>query len=293
MTVFDRLTRVIAPAFVVLASAHIASAQTTAPAAGEDPVVAVVDGKEIHFSEVAEVQRNLPDQFQMLPLDAIFATLVERLIDLQLVVVEGRKANLQDDEVVKRRMTQIEDRVIRDIYVSRHVDEVMTEEVLLARYDEFKRRNPPQDELRARHILVASEEEAKAAIAEIAGGADFADVATERSTGPSSDRGGDIGYFTRDAVVPEFADAAFALQPGEVSETPVETSFGWHVIKVEDRRLGEVPSFEETRVQLVAEASEEAVSELMTTLREAAMIERFNMDGSPIDTAAEPGATVE
>ena len=293
MTVFHRLTRVIAPAFVVLASAHIASAQTTAPAAGEDPVVAVVDGKEIHFSEVAEVQRNLPDQFQMLPLDAIFATLVERLIDLQLVVVEGRKANLQDDEVVKRRMTQIEDRVIREIYVSRHVDEVMTEEELLARYDEFKRRNPPQDEVRARHILVASEEEAKAAIAEIAGGADFADVATERSTGPSSDKGGDIGYFTRDAVVPEFADAAFALQPGEVSETPVETSFGWHVIKVEDRRLGEVPSFEETRVQLVAEGSEEAVSELMTTLREAAMIERFNMDGSPIDTAAEPGATVE
>lgn len=293
MTVFDRLTRLIAPAFVVLASAHIASAQTTAPAAGEDPVVAVVDGKEIHLSEVAETQRNLPDQYQMLPLDAIFATLVERLIDLQLVAVEGRKANLQDDEAVKRRMTQIEDRVIRDIYVSRHVDEVMTEEVLLARYDEFKRRNPPQDELRARHILVASEEEAKAAIAEIAGGADFADVATERSTGPSSDRGGDIGYFTRDAVVPEFADAAFALQPGEVSKTPVETSFGWHVIKVEDRRLGEVPSFEETRVQLVAEASEEAVSELMTTLREAAMIERFNMDGSPIDTAAEPGATVE
>ena len=293
MTVFDRLTRVIAPAFVVLASAHIASAQTTAPASGEDPVVAVVDGKEIHLSEVAETQRNLPDQYQMLPLDAIFATLVERLIDLQLVVVEGRKANLQDDEVVKRRMTQIEDRVIREIYVSRHVDEVMTEEVLLARYDEFKRRNPPQDEVRARHILVASEEEAKAAIAEIAGGADFADVATERSTGPSSDRGGDIGYFTRDAVVPEFADAAFALQPGEVSETPVETSFGWHVIKVEDRRLGEVPSFEETRVQLVAEGSEEAVSELMTTLREAAMIERFNMDGSPIDTAAELGATVE
>ncbi len=293
MTVFDRLTRVIAPAFVVLASAHIASAQTTAPASGEDPVVAVVDGKEIHLSEVAETQRNLPDQYQMLPLDAIFATLVERLIDLQLVVVEGRKANLQDDEVVKRRMTQIEDRVIREIYVSRHVDEVMTEEVLLARYDEFKRRNPPQDELRARHILVASEEEAKAAIAEIAGGADFADVATESSTGPSSDRGGDIGYFTRDAVVPEFADAAFALQPGEVSKTPVETSFGWHVIKVEDRRLGEVPSFEETRVQLVAEASQEAVSELMTTLREAAMIERFNMDGSPIDTAAELGATVE
>ncbi len=144
MTVFDRLTRVIAPAFVVLASAHIASAQTTAPASGEDPVVAVVDGKEIHLSEVAETQRNLPDQYQMLPLDAIFATLVERLIDLQLVVVEGRKANLQDDEVVKRRMTQIEDRVIRDIYVSRHVDEVMTEEVLLARYDEFKRRTRPR-----------------------------------------------------------------------------------------------------------------------------------------------------
>ncbi len=293
MTVFDRLTRVIAPAFVVLVSAHIASAQTTAPASGEDPVVAVVDGKEIHLSEVAETQRSLPDQYQMLPLDAIFATLVERLIDLQLVAVEGRKANLQDDEAVKRRMTQIEDRVIREFYVSRHVDEVVTEGVLLARYDEFKRRNPPQEEVRARHILVASEEEAKAAIAEIAGGADFADVARESSTGPSSAEGGDIGYFTRDAVVPEFSDAAFALQPGEVSETPVQTSFGWHVIKVEDRRLGEVPSFEETHAQLVAEASEEAVSELMAKLREAATIERFNMDGSPIDAAAEPGATGE
>ncbi|MFQ5958323.1 MAG: peptidylprolyl isomerase [Alphaproteobacteria bacterium] len=293
MTLFDRFTRVVAPAFVFLFSALVAGAQTTDQAAGNDPVVAVVNGKDIHFSEVAEVQRNLPDQYQMLPLEAIFPTLLERLIDLHLIVVEGRKTDLQNDEAVRRRMAQIEDRVIREVYIVRYVDKVVTEEVLLARYDAFKQQNPPQDEVRARHILVESEEEAKAVIGQIEGGADFAELAKEKSTGPSAAQGGDIGYFTRDAVVPEFSEAAFGLQPGEVTDVPVQTSFGWHVIKVEDRRLGAQPSFEEAREQLTAEASQEALSELMTSLRETAAIERFNMDGSPITTTPDSGATSE
>ncbi len=296
MTIFGRLTRVVAPAFLIVLSAHLADAQTadaqTAdPAAESDPVVAIVNGKEIYFSDVAEVQRNLPEQYRTVPLEAIFPALVERLIDLQLVAVEGRKADLQNDAVVRRQMAQIEDRVIREVYIARYVDKAVTEEALRARYDAFRQQNPPEEEVRARHILVESEDEARAVIDRIAGGADFAALAEEKSTGPSGAQGGDIGFFTRDAVVSEFAEAAFSLEPGEVTEAPVQTSFGWHVIKVEERRRGAPPSFEEARGELAVEASQEAVSELMTKLRQGAAIERFNIDGSPVGTATGPGST--
>ncbi len=285
---FDRLRRAAALAAVLALSALPAGAQE---AGGQDPVVAVVNGSEIRLSDVIDARSGLPEQYRTLPLQAMFPSLIERLIDFELVIGEGRRVNLQDDEVVKRRVAQIEDNVIYDVFLSRYVEGAVTDEVLRGRYEEFKADSPPREEVHARHILVETEEDAVALIERIAGGADFIEVAKEKSTGPSASSGGDLGYFTRDQMVPEFADAAFALQAGEMTDAPVKSPFGWHVIRVEDRRTAPPPSFEEVRQQLASEVSQQAVAALVETLRGTATVVRFNIDGSPVtETPPEPEA---
>ena len=280
-----RCMRSLALALVFAIPAFWARAQTAGEGAEQDPIVAIVGGQEIHFSDVAAAQQRLPEQYRSAPLAAIYPSLVERLIDQELIVIAGRKANLGEDEEVRRRMALLEDDVIRDVYVDRHVRGIVTDEALRRRYEEFAQTIPPKEEIKARHILLEAEEEARAVIEEIEGGADFAVVAKEKSIGPSADGGGDLGYFTRDAMVPEFADAAFEMQPGEVSAAPVKTAFGWHVIKVEDRRSGAPPGFEEMRGQLASEMSQAAVSELIEALRANTAIERFELGGTPAPSA--------
>ena len=280
------LRRAVALAILLALPYLSAGAQTTEPAAEEDPILATVNGDEIRRSEIVEAQQNLSEQYRGLPPAMIFPALLEHLIDFKLVVGEGRKANLQEDEAVKRRLARLEDEVIRDVYLARYVGEAITEETLRQRYDEFVKTVPPQEEIKARHIVVAAEDEATALIALINGGDAFEDVAKEKSIGPSAQRGGDIGYFTRDQVVSEFAEAAFNLQPGEMTEAPVKTGFGWHVIIVDDRRPGSPPSFEDTRDQLATEMSQEVVSELIQNLRDQAQIER--PDQAPTPAAGAP-----
>lgn len=287
----SRITCVVSAALLVALPGFAAAQTSDAPVEG-DPVVAVVDGGQIHHSEFVEAQQSLPDQYRTLPPQVVFPVLLEQLIDAKLVVAKARTENLQDDEEVKERMAKLEDRVIREVYLTRYISALITDEILQQRYDEFIASRPPQDEINARHVLVETEGEAAAIIEEIKGGADFAEVAKEKSIGPSAERGGDIGYFTADQMVPEFAAAAFALQPGEMTNTPVQTSFGWHVIKVEDRRPAQPPGFEETRAQLVSQLSTEAMSDLVQNLRDAAVVERFNMDGTPrVETP--PASTTE
>ncbi len=266
-----------------------AGAQTTGEA--EDSVVAAVNGVEIRLSDIADVQQTLPEQYRSMPPSLLFPVLRERVIDFVLMSIEGRKANLQEDETVKRRLAQIEDQLIREVYVARYIDERVTEDALRPRYDTFVETAPPREEVKVRHILVATEDEAKAAIERIAGGAAFADVAKETSTGPSADEGGDLGFIARDQVVAEFAEAAFSLAPGEMTEAPVKTGFGWHAIMVEERRVIPPPNFEAMRQQLASEMAQQVVSELLVTLREQATIEYFDDAPAPApDAPAEPGA---
>ena len=268
-----------------------ASAQNAQPEPGQDPIVATVAGDAIHLSEVIDTQSQLPQQYQSMPMEAMFPALVERLIDMRLVAQEARASGLADDPDVKRELAQIENQIISQVYLTRHIDAMITEEAVVARYDEHIAGLPPVEEISARHILLETEEDALAVIASLQGGADFIELAAEKSIGPSADRGGDIGFFGRDNVVPEFADAAFALQPGQISETPVQSEFGWHVIKVDERRAEAPPSLEEMRQQFVGEISQELIAEMLDELRDTTTVERFNMDGSPIaEPEAEPAA---
>ncbi len=249
------------------------------PAAG-DPVVATVNGVAIHRSDVETARKDLPQQYQSFPFEVVYPALLERLIDGKLLVSAGRAEGLANDAEVKERLARLEDQVIQSVYLTRAIKAKLSDDVLKKRYEEYVKQNPPEPEVHARHILVKSEDEAKEIIKELKGGADFAELAKKKSTGPSAAQGGDLGFIKRGDVVPEFADAALALKPGQFTEVPVKTQFGWHVIKVEEVRQSSPPAFAEAKEDIEREASRDMITEVVNGLREKAKIERFNADGS-------------
>jgi len=248
----------------------------------DDTVVARVDGTELRLSDVEAAQKNLPPQAQKLPLEQIYPMLLDRLVDGMLIAEAGRKEHLDRDPELQDRLKHYEDRLIQEAYINRAIKDAETEDALKARYQTFLKEKPAREEVHARHILVPTEAEAKSVIAELEKGADFAALAKKYSKDPGAESGGDLGYFGHDDMVKEFADAAFALSPGQYTKTPVKTEFGWHVIKVEDRRAGKPPSFEEAREQLSREIAHEIIDGKLHDLRDAAKIEEFGLDGKPL-----------
>lgn len=263
-----------------------ATAQQSATPADENPVVARVNGEDVLRSEVFEMAQSLPPQYQS-QLAQIYPLLVQRVVDFRLAERAGRAAGLAEDSEVEARIAKAVGRVIRDTYLERAVNARVTDERMQESYKAFLAKTPAKTEQRARHILLKTEEEAKAVIKELDAGADFAELAKTRSTGPSAAKGGDLGYFTDDQMVPEFAAAATAMEPGQHSAVPVKTQFGWHVIKLEDRRVVAPPTFEEVASQLREEASRAAVEDVLKTLRAGAQVEILPA-GLSIDGAAAP-----
>jgi peptidyl-prolyl cis-trans isomerase C len=253
----------------------------------KDPVVATVNGQPIRLSELEIAQQSLPQQYRNMPLQAVFPALLDRLVDSKLVVLEGKKNKVNEDPAFKKRMAFVEDQVLQDFWIQREIARKVTAEKLQQRYDERLKSMPSEEEVHARHILVATEDEAKALIADLKKGTAFDKLAKEKSTDKASGaEGGDLGWFKKSDMVKEFADAAFALKKGELTETPVKTQFGYHVIKVEDRRKAPPPAFEELADQLREEMSREAVTAQLDQLRSGAKIEKFNIDGGKPEAAA-------
>ncbi|MCF8532074.1 MAG: peptidylprolyl isomerase [Reyranella sp.] len=253
----------------------------------KDPVVAKVNGKSVHLSELEIAQQSLPQQYRNMPLQAVFPALLDRVVDSKLVVQEGKKKKLTDDPDFKKRMIFVEEQVLQDFWIQREIALQVTLEALRKRYDERLKSMPAEEEVRARHILVATEDEAKALIAEIKKGAAFDKLAKEKSTDKASGaEGGDLGWFKKSDMVKEFADAAFALKKGDMTDEPVKTQFGYHVIKIEDRRKAPPPAFEELVEQLREEMAREIVTAKLDLLRASAKVEKFNIDGSKPEPAA-------
>lgn len=253
--------------FVLFASIH------TAAAAEDDPVLATVDGTEIHRSDVEAARARLPEQYRQLPPQVLEEALVQRLVDEELLRREAERRGLADDPEVKAELERARATILRAILMERIVREATTEEKLRAAYGErVKDPAAKRSEAKLRHILVQSEDEARAVIAELEHGADFAELAKQRSTGPSAAQGGDLGWVAEDRLVPEFARAAFALEPGSFTKEPVQTRFGWHVILMEERREG-VPSFEEMRPELEQQLAEAALRREVEALRARTKIE--------------------
>lgn len=260
------------------------------PGADPNPVIARVDGAEIRLDEVLEAAGDaLPAELRavppallraMLPAE-VFEQLLERAITDRAMVLAARRAGLDQDAELRRRVRLAEESELREALLRREVLPRITEEALRARHAREAAARPAEEEVRARHILLPTEAEARAALAEIRRGAPFEEVARRRSTDPAARDGGDLGFFRRGDMVPEFAAAAFALRPGEVSPEPVRTAFGWHLIRVEERRAAQGPSFEESREALRQRMIEEEVNAAVERVRAAAQIERVEPPAPP------------
>ena len=277
---------------IILLGYGIAQAQGTPPPA-TDPVIAKVNGDPIHLSDLKDAAQGLPENLRGLPTQTLYPMLLDQLIDARALVAQAHKIGLDKDPAVQRQVAAAEDRALQSALLNKEVGPTVTEQAVRARYDQQIAGKPGEEEVHAKHILVDSEAEAKQIIAQLKGGADFAALAKKYSKDPGGQQGGDLGFFKKDEMVPEFADAAFKLQPGQISPEPVHTQFGWHVILLVERRQAEPPTFEQARDELRQKMIQEAVRKVVAQARGAISVEKFNLDGSQIratDSAEPPPA---
>ena len=265
----------------IIATLPPAMAQTSAPAA-VDVIVANVEGKPIYRNTVLRAFSLLPPKIRENGVEAIYATLLERVIQQRLLVINGRENNLAADPLVKSRLKELEDVVIGEVYLNRLIEKNITPGFLEKQYAAFLKQNPPMEQIHARHILLKTETDAKNVIGHIAAGKKFEDAAREYSTGPSASSGGDLGFFKRTDMVKPFSDAAFTMADGTVSQTPVKTRFGWHVIQVVERKVEKAPSFDQVKPQLVRRAGRNVAVKIMEELVDSARVERFTFEGKAL-----------
>jgi peptidyl-prolyl cis-trans isomerase C len=251
------------------------NSSSEAPASASDPVIARVNGVDIKQSDLALAEEDVGADMQAASPEAKREHLISYLADIIMVTQAADKKNLADNPDFKRRLAFLRSKLLMGYELQQEAKTALTDEALKQTYDEAVKSMSGQEEVRARHILVEGEDEAKAIIEQLKGGADFAKLAKEKSKDPGAAEGGDLGYFTKDQMVPEFADVAFKMYPGQVSN-PVKTQFGWHVIKVEDKRIKQPPEFEKVKDQIEAYLARKAQSDFIAKLRQSAKVERFD-----------------
>src|SRR5579864_9226792 len=254
-----------------------------------NPVLAKVNGSEIRQSDVTLAEEELgPSLAQMDP-----ATKKENvlafLIDMKIVAKAAEDKKIEDRPDFKARLAFARNRLLMDNLLAAEGKAATTDDAMKKVYDESAKQISGEQEVHARHILVETEDEAKAIKAELTKGADFAELAKKKSKDPGAADGGDLGFFTKDQMVPEFSAVAFALEPGKISD-PVKSKFGWHVIKVEEKRNRKPPDFDQVKGQIETYVSRKAQADYVAKLRETAKIERMDQ---PADTAPQPDAATD
>lgn len=261
-----------------------AQSKTIKEAKAGDPVVARIDKSEIRLSHVKAIHASLALQYRSVSFEQLYPQLLKRVVERHLLTQAARLADLTKDPEVMANIRRAEDRVLGDAWISKVIKKEVSEDKVMARYEQ-KMGPGGSDEVRARHILLKDEAAALIVLKKIRQGADFTEMARQHSTGPSGAKGGDLGYFNKKQMVPAFSQAAFALQPGDVSQ-PVKTQFGWHLIKVVDRRKAKAPELAQETQQIRKVMIEEVMAAELLRLRQAAKIETFGIDGRPMPGSA-------
>jgi peptidyl-prolyl cis-trans isomerase C len=282
--VFMASIRPLGRALGAFALAAFLFAPAAVKAQDSDPVLARVNGVEIHQSDLAlaedEVGASMP---QMAP-EQKREYLITYLTDVVLLAQAADKQKLGDRDDVKRHLAFERNKVMMEALLQDTGKAALTDDAMHKVYDEAVKQMPPEEEVHARHILVPTEAEAKEIEDELKKGADFATLAKEKSKDPGAADGGDLGYFTKDQMVPEFSAVAFKLDKGQISD-PVHTQFGWHIIKVEDKRTKPTPTFDQVKPQIENFVAHKAQAEMVENLRKSATIERLDQ---PPPAAADP-----
>jgi peptidyl-prolyl cis-trans isomerase C len=259
-----------------------------ARAAEDDPVVARVNGVDIRQSDLAFAEEEIGSNMPTIPPEQKRDYLINYLVDVIVLSQAAEKQSLADRPDVKRRLAFDRNRLLMESLLQDAGKSALSDDAEHKVYEEAVKQVRNEEEVHARHILVPTEDEAKAVLAQLKGGADFATLAKEKSKDPGAAEGGDLGYFTKEQMVPEFADVAFKLPKGQLSD-PVKTQFGWHIIKVEDKRTRPTPTFDQVKPQIENYVAHRAQADLVENLRKSATVERLDKPATP-DASLNPAA---
>jgi len=241
--------------------------------AQERIAVGTLNGDPIWLDEIMAVAQTLPPEYREGGLAGLYSQLVDEVANSRLAAAAGRDSGLDQQEQVANAMQLAADRVLAEAYMTDLVAAQITDEAIQTAYDNFVADEASRETVTASHILVETEDEAKAVIAQLNDGADFAELARETSTGPSGPNGGELGSFGRGQMVPAFENAAFDMPVDSYSAAPVQTQFGWHVIKVSARDVAPAPSLDQMREQIVSNLSRQSFARVVETLRAGATVE--------------------
>src|ERR1700722_7782527 len=277
-----------AAAASVLAIALFASLPLRAEDA--NPVLVKVNGAEIRQSDVALAEEERGPSLAQIDPATKKENVLAFLIDMKIVAKAAEGKKIEDRPDFKSRLAFARNRLLMDNLLAVEGKAATTNEAMKKVYDEAAKQIEGEQEVHARHILVETEDEAKAIEAELKKGADFAELAKKKSKDPGAADGGDLGFFTKDQMVPEFSTVAFALEPGKISD-PVKSQFGWHIIKVEEKRNRKAPDFDQVKSQIEPYVTRKAQADYVAKLREGAKIERMDQAANtpgPLPDAAKP-----
>jgi peptidyl-prolyl cis-trans isomerase C len=260
------------------------------PARAEDKVLAKVNGAEIRQSDLAMAEEELGPSLSQMDPATKDENVLSFLIDMKIVAKAAEDEKIADTDDFKRRMAFTRSRLLMDSLLAAKGKAATNDDAMKKVYEDASKQITGEQEVRARHILVETEDEAKAVKAELDKGADFAELAKKKSKDPGASDGGDLGFFTKEQMVPEFSEVAFKLEPGKISD-PVKSQFGWHIIKVEEKRNRKAPDFEQVKSQIETYVTRKAQADYVGKLREAAKIERMDQAANtPAAPAAAPDA---
>ena len=240
------------------------------------PIVANVNNEDISLETMIHAMNELPPEIQSQPFMSYYEDLLERVIDIKLFAQEGKKMKLDEEPSVRAAIDFVIEKVLMQAFLSKYIQENIKEENLKASYNNFIADETSREEIKASHILMDTESEAIDVINMLNDGDDFEELAKNKSTGPSGPSGGDLGWFKRGQMVPPFEKAAFSLNKNEISQRPVQTQFGWHVIKIFDKRIPEAPSYESMKSKLIQDLERKIVSKKIQDLRNDALIEKLS-----------------
>ena len=261
-----------------------------APVRAEDtnPVLAKVNGSEIRQSDMALAEEELGQSLDKMDPATKQENLLAFLIDMKIVSKAAEDKKVEDNDEFKKRLAFARNRLLMDSLLATEGKAATTDEAMKKVYDDAAKQISGEQEVHARHILVETEDEAKAIEEELKKGADFAELAKKKSKDPGASDGGDLGFFTKDQMVPEFSAVAFALEPGKISD-PVKSQFGWHIIKVEEKRDRKPPDFAQVKAQIETYVTRKAQADYVAKLRETAKIERLDKpDVAATDAKPDP-----
>ena len=255
-------------------SVSLASMISIIPATAEieKPFLAIVNGEKIYESQIHKTHSELPQQYQQLPFDILKPMLLDRAINQQLLIVSGKKANLENDKQVKKRIKILSDRVVAETFLERNISKKVNEKAIKEDYENFLKNSEPEPLVHARHILLKTKSDALSVIKELNNGENFIELVKKRSIDKSNIEDGDLGFFKHSEMVKSFANAAFSIKPGSYSNKPIKTELGWHIIFVEEKKDGKYPSLQEAHDSLVSKLTQKTVADLIQDLRSKANI---------------------